>query len=373
MEHFDAIVIGTGGVGSAALYQLASRGVKVLGLDQFPQAHANGSSHGQTRIIRQAYFEHADYVPLLLRAYELWADVEKASDRKLFQQVGLFEVGPPDGVLIPGVMQSVSQHGIPVRELSGEAAQTNFPFVVPNGMQCVFEPTAGYLLVEECVQTHLELAAESGASWRQERMVDWTANAHSVSVTTEAASYEADRLVVCSGAWSSGILRELGVPLRIVTKQQYWFEPKPGDEDAAANALATFFFELPSGYFYGFPAVDGRGLKVARHSGGGEVDEPVSLEGQSDDEDLDAVEEFVRNHHRLCSTKLKSQQACMYTFSPDEHFIVDRHPESDRVVFAAGLSGHGFKFTTVLGELLADMAMGRQPSETANFLRLSRF
>ena len=373
MEKYDAIVVGTGGVGSAALYHLASRGVRVLGLDQFSQAHSHGSSHGQSRIIRQAYFEHPDYVPLLLDAYRLWEDVERQSQRKLFHQVGLLEVGPSDGVLIPGVMQSVTQHHLPIEELDPRRASERFPFSVSADVSVVFEPTAGYLLVEDCVQTHLDLASELGADWRQQEVVQWKANTGSVEVHTKSESYEADQLLICGGAWSQSLLSEIGVPLRILSKHQYWFEA-----DDVARDLPTFFFETSDGCFYGFPSIADEeeaqvGMKVARHSGGTFHDEPVELEHLTDSEDEAATRAFIAKHLPFCGERLLRQQACMYTVSPDEHFIIDRHPNLDRVVFAAGLSGHGFKFTSVLGRVLTDLALRTSEKPQTDFLGLSRF
>jgi len=372
MQHYDAIVLGTGGVGSAALYQLAKRGLRVLGLDRYPGGHSFGSSHGQTRIIRQAYFEHPDYVPLLRRAYELWDEVESESKQQLFHKVGLLEVGPPDGVLIPGVMQSVAEHGVPVQEFTNEEARKEFAFSIPDSMQVVFESLAGYLLVEPCVRAHLELAISNGAEWQQETVVDWSDEGSCVEVQTETDKYAADRLVICAGAWSRELLKQLGIPLNVVVKHQYWFEPQQ-EAEKTANSIPTFFFELPEGCFYGFPTINALGQKVARHTGGKEVDGPVILAEQSDKEDQRSVAEFVGHQMPFCSSKVLSSQACMYTFSPDEHFIIDQHPETDRVVFAAGLSGHGFKFTPVLGELLADYATGTTPAPSAEFLRRARF
>ena len=373
MEKFDVIVVGTGGVGSAALYHLASRGVRVLGLDQFSQAHSRGSSHGQSRIIRQAYFEHPDYVPLLLEAYQLWEDVQQQSQRKLIHQVGLFEAGPPDGELIPGVMQSVTQHNLPIEELSQADAKSRFPFSITGDSSVVFEPTGGYLLVEQCVQTHLDLARETGADWRQEEVVEWKSNTNSVVVQTSSESYEADRLLICGGAWSQSLLSEIGVPLRVLSKQQYWFEA-----DDVAKDMPTFFFETPDGCYYGFPAIadersGGVGMKVARHSGGVPHTEPVDLEKLTDPDDEAATRSFIAKHLPFCGERLLRREACMYTLSPDEHFIVDRHPNSDRVAFAAGLSGHGFKFTSVLGRVLADLSLGTAEMLETDFLRLSRF
>lgn len=372
MENFDVVVVGTGGVGSASLYHLAKRGLRVLGLDQFHQAHAKGSSHGETRIIRQAYFEHPDYVPLLLRAYTLWREVEQETGGQLFHQVGLLEVGPDDGMLIPGVMQSVSRHGLPIERLSPAEARQRFSLMIPDEMQVVFEPTAGYLLVEPCVQSHLDLAERSGAVWRQQAVVDWRASRSEVTVVTASDTYQASCMVVAAGAWSRQLLAGLGVPLRVVPKHQYWFA---SSDVNIASSLPTYFYEVPEGCFYGFPDIRGLGLgmKVARHSGGEPTDGPVELSELSDAEDEMAVRRFAGTHLPAASAKLLSRQACMYTLSPDEHFVIGPHPQHANVVLACGLSGHGFKFTAVLGEVLADLAMGIETDFEIDFLGTTRF
>jgi monomeric sarcosine oxidase len=370
VDAYDAIVIGTGGVGSAALFHLADRGGKVLGLDQYPPAHQHGSSHGQSRIIRQAYFEHSDYVPLLLRSYELWRDVESRAQRKLFHQVGLLEVGPADGVVIPGVLRAAAEHQLEVEELTPKAAQDRFPeFNISAEHVAVFEPTAGYLLVEECVSAHLQLANSAGADWRQEAVVRWELAGQGVRIQTEAAEYVARHVVVASGAWTKLVLPTWGIPLRVLAKQQYWFEPR---HDIASADGPAFFFETAEGYFYGFPPIGGRGIKVARHSGGMPWAAPQSLCEVVDAADLAQVRNFANQQLRHTGN-LVDQQACMYTMSPDEHFIVDWHHDSDAVLLVAGLSGHGFKFTPVLGEIMADLVLAGETSLPVEFLLGRRF
>ena len=368
MESFDTIVIGTGGVGSATLHQLAKRGQRVLGLDRHPQAHSFGSSHGQFRIIRQAYFEHPDYVPLLLRVYELWRELEETAGASLFHQVGLVEVGPADGVLIPAVMQSVSQHDLEIEQLTAKETRERFPYFAHHDMQVVFEPTAGYLLVEDCVRAQLRLAVEEGATWRQESVLDWTAAKGEVQVRTADSSYAAEQLIICGGAWSASLLRDVGVKLQVIEKHQYWFGPPAG----LPAEMPVFFFETSSGWFYGFPPMDGAGLKLAQHSGGRKRTGPFDLESARDDEDLEGVTRFAKTHFQGAMGELKSRQACMYTMSPDEHFILDRHPVHEKVHFAAGLSGHGFKFAPVLGLILAQLASGEEPELPVDFLRIDR-
>lgn len=368
METYDVIVIGTGGVGSAALFHLAKRGCRVLGLDPFPHAHAFGSSHGHTRIIRQGYFEHPDYVPLLLRAYELWRELESDAGVSLFHQIGLLEVGPADGALIPGVLQSVKQHDLDVEQLSAREARARFPFCIPDNMQVILEPTGGYLLVEDCVRAHLQLAIGHGATWKQEAVLDWIATENDVRVRTDATSYRAAKLVICGGAWSDALLGDLGVKLQVLEKHQYWFDSPP----EPAGKLPIFFFETGQGDFYGFPRLGATGLKLAQHSGGRNHDGPFDLSTAEDDRDLEQVTHFAETHARFDFGKLLTRKACMYTMTPDGHFLVDQHPRYDHVFLAAGMSGHGFKFAPVIGLALSHLACGESTGVPIEFLQLNR-
>jgi sarcosine oxidase len=374
MPHYDAIVLGLGGVGSAALFHLARRGHRVLGLDRFPAGHDRGSSHGETRIIRQAYFEHPDYVPLLRRSYELWHELETISGEALFHQVGLLQVGPADGVVVDGVLRAAALHGLPIETLSAADTERRFPGVaVPPGSVGVVERNAGYLLVERCVLAHLAAARQAGAQARHDCDVQgWEATAGGIAVNTADDRFTADRLVVAAGSWSSDLLAGLAVPLRVLRKHLHWFSGTAPEYHHAAG-FPTFLFELPQGIFYGFPQINAAGLKVAEHSGGTLITDPLTDPRQPDPVDDARVRQFLN----ACLPGVGSQRArhavCFYTLSPDEHFLIDRHPASDRVVFAAGLSGHGFKFASVLGEILADLALTGGSALPIDFLSLRRF
>lgn len=374
MRHYDVIVIGAGGVGSSAAWHLARRGARVLALDQFKPGHDRGSSHGETRIIRQAYFEHADYVPLLCRAYELWHELEAQIDSCLLEQVGLLEVGPPEGVVVPGVLRAAQEHGLEVEQLSAGEVAERFPaFRVPAGMTAVFEKAAGYLRVESCVLAHLAAAKAARAECRFETVVHgWNAVAGGVRVTTSAGTFSADRLVVTAGPWAPRWLADLGVGLQVLRKHAYWFA---SSSPAVRQDVGcpTFLFELPQGVFYGFPQRDALGVKVAEHDGGVPVADPSGDARQPDVEDERRVDEFLRQCLVGVGPPVIHRSVCFYTMSPDAHFIVDRHPQHENVVFAAGLSGHGFKFTSVLGEVLAELALNIPPTTAIDFLRLDRF
>ncbi|MFO0869400.1 MAG: N-methyl-L-tryptophan oxidase [Pirellulales bacterium] len=371
---YDVIVVGTGGVGSAVLYHAARRGARVLGLDRFPAAHDRGSSHGDTRIIRLAYFEHPDYVPLLRRAYELWSELERAVQQPLYDEVGLLEIGPVDGEVVPGVLRSAALHGLEIESLDAASVARRFPgFRVPDGYQAVFERRAGYLRVERCVLAHLQAAVALGAEQRVGGAVrGWRAARDHLWVDTDAGPLATRRLVVTPGAWAGTLLADIPIPWRVLLKHLHWFAPRTHDY-RAGNRGCTFFYEFPWGMFYGFPQVDELGVKMAEHSGGVTVTDPLCVDRSPDPLDRQRVETFLG----MClpgMTRVERRHAtCFYTMTPDGHFVVDRHPQDERLVFAAGLSGHGFKFTSVLGEVLAHWALEGAPSQPVEFLGLQRF
>ena len=358
-QHYDVIVLGTGGVGSAALYQLASRGLNVLGLDRFPPGHDRGSSHGETRMIRQSYFEHADYVPMLLRAYTLWDEL----DPSLLQRSGVYYVGSDKGDVIQGVRHSAKRHDLLIEE--SHAAPPG-GFALPKDATVLFEPEAGLLPVERCVELQLSKAVAMGATHRWgESVLDWREDNDGVSVSTHAEKFTADSLIITAGSWAGQMLSGCELPLRILRKHLHWFETGDIVNDRG------FFYELEHGMFYGFPAQDGL-IKIGEHSNGEEIDDPLLASRDEDPKDTKRIEEFVRAYMPGIGPA-RRHTVCFYTMTPDGHFLVDHVPGSKRVAFAAGLSGHGFKFTPVLGEILADLVVDGDTDLDINFLGLDRF
>ena len=376
MQSYDVIVLGTGGVGSAAAMHLADRGLSVLGIDQFAHGHNRGSSHGQTRAIRMAYFEHPDYVPLLRRAYTLWDELEAASGQHLFHQVGLIEIGPADGIVVPGVLRAASEHDLAVEELTRDDVKRRFQGIaMPEDALAVFEQNAGFLMVEDCVLAHLAEAQLRGAQFRtDQRVISWSApNDETVIVKTDREEYQAARLVVAAGAWANSMLAELNIPLEVQRKHLHWFAASD-DCYRVEHGAPTFFLELPDrSFFYGFPQTDDRGVKVAEHSGGEMVPDPSELNRDVDPQDRQRVEAFIAKFLPGVTLQPTKHCVCMYTMTPDDHFVVDVHPRHAQVCFAAGLSGHGFKFTPVLGEALADLATTGQTDLPISFLNSQRF
>lgn len=370
---YDAIVLGCGGIGSAALSALARRGARVLGLEQFTPAHDRGSSHGRTRMIRQAYFEHPDYVPLVQRAYALWDALESRSGTQLFFQSGLLEVGPENGVVVPGVLASAQRHALDVQRLSAAEVAARWPgFRVPPGSCGVYEKRAGYLRVEQCVLAHLDDATRAGADVRfDERVVELSTSGPEIVVRTERDSFTAARLVITAGPWAAQWLAASGIALTVRRKPQFWFATEsPGYQ--AERGSPAFLYELPQGVFYGFPEIDPGEMKIAEHSGGQAVADPTSVDRELDAADQARVAAFIEECLPGVSPRVAGHAVCMYTMSADEHFIVDRLPGDERIAFAAGLSGHGFKFAPVLGEALADLALAGRSELPIEFLNCRR-
>ena len=371
---YDVIVLGVGGMGSAACHQLARRGVRVLGLEQFPLVHDRGSSHGETRIIRQAYFEHPDYVPLLLRTYALWEQLEQAANVRLFHRVGLVLSGLPAGETISGARLSARLHGLAIDNLTPSEGTRRWPALkFPTDHDVVFEPAAGLLRVEACLQQQISEAVALGADIRaNERVLSWASNGTSVTVRTETEQFSAGSLVITAGAWSSRALQELGLPLKVVRKFVDWFPIRAGVFGPEAG-MPTYYFELPQGNFYGFPSIDDRTVKVAEHSGGETVDDPTSVDRTMHPEDVRRLADFTQAHLPGLGLQPAAHSVCLYTLTPDQHFIVDTHPEWKNVAIAAGFSGHGFKFAPVIGESLADLTLDHRTSLPIRFLGFDRF
>jgi len=360
VSEFDVIVAGAGGVGSSALLRLAKYGVKAVALDPYQAGHNHGSSHGQTRIIREAYFEHPDYVPLVKTSYRMWEQLERESNEQLLLRCGLIEAGPPDGKVAPGVLQSAKQHDLQVDLLT--QPQQQFPqFQFTPGDTVLLERQAGILLVEKCVRTQIAQAVKLGAEHHTGvRLLSWQPTPGGVRVQTTQGELTAARLVIAAGAWSSQLLRGVA-PLTVVRKHVYWqtvTDPWRYD-NATGAACPLFFFETAGGCFYGIPQVDNRGMKLASHGAGETVADPTFLNRNDNPAERQRVQQFAARHLKLPEFRPQSHAVCMYTMTPDEHFIVDYHPQHPAVVIAAGLSGHGFKFAPALGDLVARLALNK--------------
>ena len=374
---YDAIVVGVGGVGSSTLYQLAKHGLKVLGIDRFAPGHNRGSSHGETRAIRKAYFEHPDYVPLLNRAYELWHELNATTEQAVFYQTGILEVGLPNGALLPGIRKAARQHKLKIEELDACEVGRRFPgFRAPEGNAAIYEPEGGYLLVEESVKLYVKLASMAGASLAIGQSVkNWSWTAGDIHVQTDTDTFRTKYLVITAGAWSNDLISSRGIQLRVLRKHQLWYAPEP-DAYRQDSSSPVFFYETPDGCYYGCPTLATHAepmVKIAEHTGGKPVADPLNCNREIDEDDRQRVEKFMAKYMPSMTNRQLRHEVCMYTMSDDEHFVVDRHPDYSNVVFAAGLSGHGFKFASVLGETLAGWVMGTVADSSLQFLSSTRF
>jgi monomeric sarcosine oxidase len=293
--------------------------------------------------------------------------------KALLFPVGVLQVGPRAGRVLPGVLASARQHGLAVDELSANDLSERFPgFRISESLGAVFERNAGYLLVEECVLAHVQQAIAHGAALHiGETVLGWRGTPKGVEVTTDRGTYSAGSLVITAGAWAGPLLADLGVPLQVVRKSLYWYAA----DDAGHHqdqGTPGFIFETPEGNFYGFPKRDAAGIKVAEHTGGEMLSDPLKVNRAPIAAETARVEAFLGNYLPGVTREAKGFATCLYTLSPDRNFLVDRHPECGRVSFAAGLSGHGFKFTSVLGEVLADLAIEGETRLPIGFLSVRR-
>jgi sarcosine oxidase len=377
LRSADAIVIGCGGMGAAACCALAARGVRTIGLERLRRGHDRGSSHGHSRVVRQAYFEHADYVPLLKRSFELFTRLEELSGRRLLARIGAAFIGRPDATVIAGSLASARMHGIPHELLDAREAMRRWPpLSVAETHAVLFEPGAGFVRPEATTLAHLEVAESLGALVVEDATVrGWKAEGTGFVVRTEHDEYRASRLVLCAGPWMAGLAP--GLPTLRVTRQPIvWVDQRAEQRAAhAADRLPVWLVERDDGTAaYGIPAhpiLDGpRGMKVAIHGGGIDAD-PDRVDRTASAAEIEAAVSGTRAILPDGAAEIVASSVCLYTYSPDGHFIVDRWPDDERVVVACGFSGHGFKFAPVIGEILADLVQGPAPPE-ASFLSLSR-
>ena len=370
----DVLVAGVGGAGSSALYHLAGQGLHVIGLDRFAPGHDRGSSHGETRVIRQAYFEHPDYVPLLQRAYALWEELEEAAGESLLSLCGLLMVGPPEGEIIAGSRLAAGRHGVPLESVDPASMSERFPmFRAPEGAEAVWEPTGGYLDVEGCVRAYARLAEARGAEIRAgEHLLGFESTPSGVSVRTNRDEYSVGRLILAPGAWAPELLPSVAerAGLRVLRKVMGWYPRRKPNE---ALPESTFFFDLPHGAYYGFPCLDGATVKLAEHSGGEPIDDPLALERRCLPRDVQGPTRFVEEALPGLEPNPVRHAVCMYTMTHDAHFLLDHHPEHEGVLFAAGFSGHGFKFMSAIGAVLAELAVAGASTSPIDFLALGRF
>ncbi|MGX6603083.1 N-methyl-L-tryptophan oxidase [Micromonosporaceae bacterium Da 78-11] len=360
MSSYDVIVVGLGGMGSAAAFHLASRGERVLGLEKFGPAHAHGASHGGSRITRQSYFEGPEYVPLLLRSYDLFDRLATDSGRDVITLTGGVMIGLPESRTVSGSLASAERWGLEHELLDAGELRRRFPTLAPKPDEvALYEAKAGFVRPEATVAAHLELATKAGADLRfHQPMTSWTATADGVRVVTPQGTYTAGQLVLAPGPWAPELLADLGVPFSIERQVQYWFQPRGGVTPFLAERHPIYIWEdAGGGQIYGFPAIDGPagGAKIAFFRRG-LATTPDTLDTEVHEAEIAEMAGYAGQRLPDLPGAFLRGEPCMYSNTPDEHFVIARHPAHEAVTVACGFSGHGFKFVPVVGEILADLA-----------------
>ena len=366
-------MLGLGAMGSSTVYQLARRGQKVLGIDPFTPPHAFGSSHGGSRIIRETYFEDPLYVPLVRRAYNGWAELQARSGKRVLRRTGGLTIGAVNGRVVSGVRACAAEHHLPCEELSASETRRRFPALRPTEDDiAIWEPRAGVLDPEAAIDTQLSLASAAGAELRfSERVTSWRATAEGVEVVTHGGVRSAARLVITAGPWIGDLIPELALPLTVERNAVYWFDPLTPD-DFTPERFPVFIHEYaPGRTWYGF-ADFGDGVKVALHHQGEPTTAQTVRRAVRDDE-VAGIRTLVERFLPGANGALRKTAACIYTNTPDEHFIIDLHPEHPAVIIASPCSGHGFKFSIAVGELIADEIIGAPCRFDLSPFRIDRF
>ena len=374
MEKYDVIVIGLGAMGGAAAYHCAKRGQKVLGLDVNPQFHSYGSSHGLTRALRETYFESPDYVPLTQRSFELWQELEQLSGVPLLTTSGAIYVAPIDHPLLRGVRSAAKQHSLSLDNLSQDEMNKRFPgFALPKDWEGVFEGRGSVLMAESCLRAHTDLAQKHGAELRFGCGVkSWEQTASgSIIVESDADRCEAKAVILTVGPWAVNVLSDLNLPLAGRRIPVVHFEPKKADLYDVKD-MSVYFWATPQGVFAGFPNFKGEGIKIMRHDVG-EICTPETVRREITSYDINELENFADTYMPNANGGVRKSLVCLYTMTPDNHFVIDRHPEFKNLIYATGFSGHGFKFAPVVGEILADLTLTKKTRHRIGFLRAGRF
>jgi sarcosine oxidase len=372
-RQFDTIVIGVGGMGSATCYQLARRGRRVLGLERFAIPHEQGSSHGYTRIIRLAYYEHPSYVPLLRHAYDLWREIERRAGEQLLHITGSLDAGPEASWVFQGALRSAQEHDLPHEVLTGADINARFPgYQLPADTSGLYQPDGGFLTPERATVAFVNAARASGATIHAgERVFDWAPTAGGVRVTTEQDVYEAESLVFTAGAWNATLLpflRGLAVPERQVLA---WLQPHQPALFTPAR-FPVFNLLVSEGRYYGLPTFDVPGFKFGRYHHLEETTDPDAPRAAPTAADERLLRAFAERYFPAGAGSTLLLKTCLFTNTPDEHFLIDRHPEYSQIFFASACSGHGYKFASVIGEILADLAERGETRHDISLFRLAR-
>jgi sarcosine oxidase len=370
---YDVIVVGAGGMGSAAAYHLAARGAKVLAFEQFTVPNDRGSSHGLSRIIRLAYWEHPAYVPLVLRAYELWRDLEAAIGETLLVVTGSVDAGAADSPNVAGARAACRAHNLRFEELDAAALTARFPgYRLPAHVISIVQPDGGFLLPESCITAHVARARQLGADVRERQaIVSWDADGDEVRVRTATQDFHAPHLVLTAGAWTAALLHEAKAALTPERQVMLWTQPlRP--ERFRTGVFPVFYLTVDGAAFYGFPSHDEAGFKIGKYHHRGERVDPDTMDRRCHAADEAVLRDGIRRFFPDADGPTLAMKTCLFTNTRDEHFVIDRLPHAPRVAVAAGFSGHGFKFCSVVGEILADLTLDGGTRHDVSLFALDR-
>lgn len=390
MVDVQTVVIGAGAMGAAAALALARRGHETLVLEQFSAGHDRGSSHGQSRILRYAYFEHPDYARLVLSVAPMWRELERETGTTLMTQCGGIDIGPPDGALVSGSLRACRELGLDHEYLNRKQLESRFPFAHEENVYGVYQPEACILSANDCVRALLDQAVVQGAVLRENARVERIScgEAFQEITTNDEQTVRAQNVVLCVGAWTTNMLGRVlsprteagsnspsyatGVHPRLLVRRKVvaYFEPAD-DETFSLGQFPVFIYQAGDYFYYGFPVFGRPGVKIGDHAGGDIVDAD-DVDRSLRPEDESHVRAFVHRHLAAADGPCVGHDTCLYTLTPDSDFIIDRHPVCDRIVLTCGFSGHGFKFAPVVGEAVADLIMHAQPRFPIDRFRLAR-
>ncbi len=372
LHHFDVIVLGGGTMGTAVAWALGKRGVRSVILEQFHHVHDQGSHGGETRVIRHAYAESAEYVPLVRRADRLWQELEAATGEQILVRCGGLELAAPGFAHARAARASADAHGLSYEWLTPREATSRWPaFRVPDDWDALYSPDSGFLLTVPALRGMADAARALGATIQEHTpAIAWGTSAGRVWVDTPAERYEAGALIVTAGAWSTRLLSDLGLPIHVLRKTLWW-QQVVDSRQFEPERFPVFITDSPAGEIYGFPVYGVPGLKIANHAGGELVDPVFVARSTRPGETRDCLELAARVLPGVTAPVVKSA-VCLYAMTPDTDFIVDRHPALPQVAIGAGFSGHGFKFAPAIGELLAELVTD-PVAESIPRLQLARF
>jgi len=375
----DTIVIGAGAMGSAAAYYLSKQGQKVLLLEQFELDHKNGSSYGFSRIIRYSY-DYPEYVDLAKDNYPLWFALQDELGEKLYIKTGGIDFGPPDDEMFQNTIQSVKTSHIDHEMLTAKEAHKRFPqFKFRDDFKVLYQPDSGLITASKAVLGHIKLAEKHGATIKANTPVESIViQADSVEVTTAHETYSAGKLVVTAGSWARFLLQQTGIdlPLTPMRCQLNFMMPDQLNEQYTTDNCPVWIAHVSTLFpdtIYGLPSHDGSGFKIAYHVGN-TVNHPSEINYTPDAENVESLRKFMQAHiPGVANAPVRETRICLYTMTPDEHFIVDTHPVHSHVAIGAGFSGHGFKFSTIIGKMLTDIVLNGETPHNDILFKINRF